>query len=141
MKNLKKVLFLAIIVLIIFVPVVYAGPSVVTGSRGVGCPLGPKVTKDLIGILNIFRIVAPLLMIGYTIFETVKSLMQADAHAELKKTFNRLKKRFMYVVILIFIPTLVKLGLNAMGIMDGCDLQVTNNQVEINSDNTIKSGN
>ena len=139
MKKLKKILILVIMISILFVPVMSAAglvPSIGTGSdtsSGTGCVLGPKVTQDLIGVLNAFRIAAPLLMIGFTIFETIKSLTQGDAQGEMKKVFNRLKKRFMYVVILIFIPTLVKLGLAAMGITDGCDLQVTNNTVNESS--------
>ena len=117
------------IISILFVPVMSAAglvPSIGTGSdtsSGTGCVLGPKVTQDLIGILNAFRIAAPLLMIGFTIFETIKSLTKGDGGAEMKVVFGRLKKRFMYVVLLIFIPTIVKLGLNAMGLTTECDLQ------------------
>jgi hypothetical protein len=143
MKNLKKVLMFAIIVAIVFLPAVNAFrlfPSTGTGSDvsgGSGCPLGTKVTKDLIGVLNAFRIAGPLLMIGFTIMETVKALTQGDGQAEMKKVFNRLKKRFMYVVLLIFVPTLVKVGLAAMGITDGCDLQVTDNQVDTGGSHTM----
>ena len=137
MKNLKKVLMFAIIVAIVFVPIVYAGPSTNSGAAGTGCPLGPKVTKDLVGVLNAFRIAGPLLMIGFTIMETVKALTQGDGQAEMKKVFNRLKKRFMYVVLLIFVPTLVTVGLQAMGITDGCDLQVTDNQVDTGGSHTM----
>jgi hypothetical protein len=104
---------------VLFVPNVMATPA----SMGSGCVLGPKVTKDLLGVLTAFRIAAPLLMIGFTIFEAIKSLTKGDGGAELKVVFNRLKKRFIYVVLLIFIPTLVSLGLNAMGLTSECDLQ------------------
>ena len=106
---------------VLFVPNVFG-----MASAGSGCVLGPKVTKDLIGVLNAFRIAAPLLMIGFTIFETIQSLTKGDGGAELKKVFGRLKKRFVYVVLLIFVPTLVKLGLNAMGLTSECDLQEMN---------------
>ena len=119
-KKIKKILMCLIIVSIIFVPAVFADQTAVARH---GCVLGPKVTKDLLGVLNAFRIAAPLLMIGFTIFETIKSLTKGDGGAEMKVVFGRLKKRFMYVVLLIFIPTIVKLGLNAMGLTTECDLQ------------------
>ena len=119
-KKIKKILMCLIIVSIIFVPAVFADQTAVARH---GCVLGRKVTKDLLGVLNAFRIAAPLLMIGFTIFETIKSLTKGDGGAEMKVVFGRLKKRFMYVVLLIFIPTIVKLGLNAMGLTTECDLQ------------------
>ena len=116
----KKIFIITLIMLsVLFVPNVMASPS----SMGSGCVLGQKVTKDLLGVLTAFRIAAPLLMIGFTIFESIKSLTKGDGGAELKVVFTRLKKRFIYVVLLIFIPTLVPLGLNAMGLTSECDLQ------------------
>jgi hypothetical protein len=119
MKKKKMFIITLIMLSVLFVPSVMATPS----SMGSGCVLGPKVTKDLLGVLTAFRIAAPLLMIGFTIFEAIKSLTKGDGGAELKVVFNRLKKRFIYVVLLIFIPTLVSLGLNAMGLTSECDLQ------------------
>lgn len=119
MKKSKKILVFVLLMCLLVIPTVFAGPA----TAGNGCVLGPKVTKDLIGVLRAFRIAAPLLMIGFTIFETIQSLTKGDGAAELKKVFNRLKKRVLYVVILIFIPTLVQLGLNAMGLTSQCDLQ------------------
>ena len=119
MKKKKMFIITLIMLSVLFVPNVMASPS----SMGSGCVLGQKVTKDLLGVLTAFRIVAPLLMIGFTIFESIKSLTKGDGGAELKVVFNRLKKRFIYVVLLIFIPTLVPLGLNAMGLTNECDLQ------------------
>jgi hypothetical protein len=119
MKKKKMFIITLIMLSVLFVPNVMATPS----SMGSGCVLGPKVAKDLLGVLTAFRIAAPLLMIGFTIFEAIKSLTKGDGGAELKVVFNRLKKRFIYVVLLIFIPTLVSLGLNAMGLTSECDLQ------------------
>ncbi len=119
MKKKKMFIITLIMLSVLFVPNVMASPS----SMGSGCVLGQKVTKDLLGVLTAFRIAAPLLMIGFTIFESIKSLTKGDGGAELKVVFTRLKKRFIYVVLLIFIPTLVPLGLNAMGLTSECDLQ------------------
>ena len=118
MKRNKKIMVFLILVSILVIPTVFAAPA----SMGDGCVLGPKVAKDLRGVLNAFRIAAPLLMIGFTIFETIKSLTKGDGAAEMKVIFGRLKKRFLYTVLLIFMPTIVMLGLNAMGLTSQCDL-------------------
>lgn len=72
-----------------------------------GCPLGEDVTKDLYGALKIFKIAAPLLVIGFTIFEFVQALAKGDITAELKKLSQRLLKRCIFAVVLFFLPVLV----------------------------------
>lgn len=74
---------------------------------GDGCPLGPKVTKDLYGILKIFKIAAPLIIVALTIWEVVNSLLKGDVTSEFKTLYKKFLKRLMYAVILFFLPILV----------------------------------
>ena len=120
MKKKKAFLLMVILTCVLFVPVVYAGND---------CVLGPKVTKDLTGVLNIIRIVAPLILFAMTLFETIKALAKGDGGADFKNVFNRLKKRFIYLILLIFIPTIVQLMLNAMGLTSNCELENTGKTV------------
>lgn len=74
---------------------------------GNGCPLGPKVTKDLYGILKIFKIAAPLLVIALTTWEVINSLFKGDINSELKTLYKKFLKRLMYAIILFFLPILI----------------------------------
>ena len=85
MKKKKAFLLMVILTCVLFVPVVYAGND---------CVLGPKVTKDLTGVLNIIRIVAPLILFAMTLFETIKALAKGDGGADFKNVFNRLKNLY-----------------------------------------------
>ena len=99
-----------------------------------GCPLGEDVTKDLYGALKIFKIAAPLLVIGFTIFEFVQALAKGDITAELKKLSQRLLKRCIYAVILFFLPVLVNQVMQLANVWDEngtCDFS---NSVEVNPD-------
>ena len=96
-----------------------------------GCPLGADVTKDLYGALKIFKIAAPLLVIGFTIFEFVKALAKGDITSELKKLSQRLLKRCIYAVILFFLPVLVNQVMQLANVWDEngtCDFS---NSVEV----------
>lgn len=102
-----------------------------------GCPLGADVTKDLYGALKIFKIAAPLLVIGFTIFEFVKALAKGDITSELKKLSQRLLKRCIYAVILFFLPVLVNQIMQLANVWDEngtCDFS---NSVEVKKDDSI----
>ena len=101
-----------------------------------GCPLGKDVTKDLYGALKIFKIAAPLLVIGFTIFEFVKALAKGDITSELKKLSQRLLKRCIYAVILFFLPVLVNQIMQLANVWDEngtCDFS---NSVEVKTDDS-----
>ncbi len=101
-----------------------------------GCPLGEDVTKDLYGALKIFKIAAPLLVIGFTIFEFVKALAKGDITSELKKLSQRLLKRCIYAVILFFLPVLVNQIMQLANVWDEngtCDFS---NSVEVKTDDS-----
>lgn len=101
-----------------------------------GCPLGKDVTKDLYGALKIFKIVAPLLVIGFTVFEFVQALAKGDITAELKKLSQRLLKRCIYAVILFFLPVLVNQVMQLANVWDEngtCDFS---DSVEVKPDDS-----
>ncbi len=118
MKKKKTLLTVILLVSVLYLPSVFAD-----------CVLGPKVTKDINGALNILRIVAPLILFGFTLYETIRALLKGDGAADFKNVFVRLRKRFIYVIILFFLPTLVSLGLSAMGLTDNCPLGATGTTV------------
>ena len=72
-----------------------------------GCPLGEDVTKDLYGLLKIVKILAPILVIGLTILEFVRSIAKGEIDGEAKKLGIRFVKRLIIAVILFFLPVLV----------------------------------
>ena len=111
MKSKKTILLLILTVSVLYAPSVYAN-----------CVLGPKVSDDINGALNILKIVAPLIVFAMTLYETITALTKGDGAEGFKAVFTKLKKRFIYMVLLIFIPTIVQLMLNAMGLTDNCKL-------------------
>ena len=118
MKKKKTFLLIILLICVLFVPNVFAE-----------CVLWPKVTKDLTGVLNILRIVGPLIVIAFTLYDIIIGLTKGDAAGEFKKVFGKLKKRFIFLVLLFFIPTIVNLGLQAMGLTDTCELNNTGTTV------------
>ena len=101
-----------------------------------GCPLGEDVTKDLYGALKIFKIAAPLLVIGFTVFEFVQALAKGDITAELKKLSQRLLKRCIFAVVLFFLPVLVNQVMQLANVWDEngtCDFS---NSVEVKPDDS-----
>lgn len=112
-----------------------------TGSN-TECPLGADVTKDLYGALKIFKIAAPLLVIGFTIIEFVQALAKGDITAELKKLSKRLLKRCVFAVILFFLPVLVNQIMQLANVWDEngtCDFS---DEIQYNaSDNNNNNNN
>ena len=43
-----------------------------------GCVLGEETTKDVKGALKIFRIVAPLALLGFTILDAIKAVTKVN---------------------------------------------------------------
>ena len=98
-----------------------------------GCPLGEDVTKDIYGLLKILKIVAPLLVVGLTIFEFVKAVARSEIDGEAKKLGMRLVKRLIIAVILFFLPVLVNQIMIMANIWDEngtCDFSKSADQVE-----------
>lgn len=94
------------------------------------CPLGPDVTKDLAGALKIFKILAPILVIGLSIFDAIKASVMGDVESDMKKVAKRFIKRLCFAAILFFLPVLVDQLMQMMNVWDShgrCDL---NNPVD-----------
>ena len=98
-----------------------------------GCPLGVDVTKDIYGLLKILKIVAPLLVVGLTIFEFVKAIARSEIDGEAKKLGMRLVKRLIIAVILFFLPVLVNQIMIMANIWDEngtCDFSKSADQID-----------
>ena len=105
-----------------------------SSSLYTGCPLGKDVTKDIYGALKIFKIAAPLLVIGFTIIEFVQALSKGDISGEIKKLSQRLLKRCIFAVILFFLPVLINQIMQLANVWDEngtCDFS---NSVEVKPD-------
>ncbi|MCR4581283.1 MAG: hypothetical protein K5666_02095 [Bacilli bacterium] len=100
------------------------------------CPLGDDVTQDLVGILRIFKIAAPILVLVYTAYETIKSLTAGDMQTEAKKLFKRFAKRCIAAVLLFAIPVIVDAVFQLLNVWDETgrcvfeDTQVTTKAAE-----------
>lgn len=128
---MKKKIFMLIIILILMCPTVVLADG--------NCPLGPDVTKDLYGALKIFNIVAPILCIGYSIYEAIKTISSGDASKDMKKVATRFGKRVLYTIILIFLPILVDQVMqiaDVWGVNGTCDLS----QPQSNGTNELQKG-
>lgn len=68
-------------------------------------PLG-ALRKDLNGIFNIMKILAPILVVVMSAYDFVKALA-GKADDEIKKVFKKFLKRLVFVMILFFLPTLL----------------------------------
>lgn len=129
---MKKKLWMFITILVLIFPIT------VLAEEGY-CPLGPDVTRDLYGALKIFNIVAPVLCIGLSIYEAVKTITKGDASADMKKVAARFGKRVIYTVILIFLPILVDQVMqiaDVWGVNGTCDIA----NPEGNGTNELQSG-
>ncbi|MDD2409384.1 MAG: hypothetical protein PHD03_01530 [Bacilli bacterium] len=70
--------------------------------------LGPTLKKDIEFILNVMKIIAPLLIVIFTIYELISAIVSKDDDA-LTKALGRLKTRIILVAILFFLPVLLNL--------------------------------
>ena len=85
------------------------------------------LSEDLVNwlqkILNIFKIVAPLLVLALTIYDFVMATVNSDADA-LKKKGNLFIKRLMMMFLLYFTPTLINMVLSMLAIDSGtCNIK------------------
>ena len=88
--------------------------------------MGVNVTKDLAGILRIIKIVAPILVIGYTIYEGIVALTKGGVEAEGKKFFNKFVRRVGAAVVLFAVPVIVDQMMQIMNVWDEsghCELE------------------
>ncbi len=97
-----------------------------------GCVLGQETTKDVKGALKIFRIIAPLALLGYTIVDAVKAVNSGgtfhfsnDGDMTTQKLTSRFVKRVIGVLLLFALPTLINwvfIFIGVWGEGEGCEL-------------------
>ena len=66
-------------------------------------------------ILNIIRIIVPIGLVGYTIFEVVKKVINPDDRDFMKHIINRI----IAAVVVFFVPLIVSLTLKVIDIASG----------------------
>ncbi|MBR6072738.1 MAG: hypothetical protein IKP76_00255, partial [Bacilli bacterium] len=89
-----------------------------------GCPLGEEVTKDLSGALKVMKILAPIFVFVYTVYDTIVALTKGDAQAEGKKMLQKFLKRIAAALTLFAIPVLIDVLFQLFNIWDSngkCD--------------------
>ena len=85
--------------------------------------LGTKVINWLQKLFNIVKIVAPLLVLGLTIFEFAKAVISQDQDA-LKKAGNIFVQRLIIMIVLFFLPTIINLLLDLLDNTNGtCNIK------------------
>ena len=112
MKNNKilKYIFLAYILMFSLNQVVLAD-SISCSSLG-------DLKTDLQNLFNFIKIIVPLLVIGLSIYDFIKAITGKDAK-DLKKASQKLLKRFIYAIILFFLPVLLNFLLDLIGANSG----------------------
>lgn len=69
---------------------------------------------DLVKILNIFRILAPIIVAAFTVYEYLVAVINKYADA-LKKCNSRLVKRLILMAVLFLLPALINILLKLVG--------------------------
>ncbi len=132
---MKKLSYISVLLFTLFV---------FTSGVYAACPLGPDVTKDLYGVLKVIRIAAPLLVIAFTIFESIQAITKGDAAADFKKVAIRFGKRSIYAVILFFLPIIIDQVMqmaNVWGEGGSCDIEHAEENGTENSNNNSNGNN
>lgn len=75
-------------------------------SAEVNCSTLGSLRGDLQGIFNVFKIVAPILVIAMSVYDFIKAFT-GKVEGEMKKAFTKLVKRLIFAVILFFLPNIL----------------------------------
>ena len=97
MKN--RIKYILIIMLITMTKIVHADAAATCSPLGV-------LKKDIQGIFNIVKIVAPIIVVVFSIYDFIKA-MSGKVEGEIKKAFVKLLKRIIFSVVLFFLPTIL----------------------------------
>ena len=62
--------------------------------------------KDLQGILNVIKWVAPILVVAMSVYDFIKAIT-GKVDGEAKKAFQKMLKRLIFAVILFFLPMIL----------------------------------
>ena len=128
----RKVLNLCLFTFALFFVFVMVTNAAVNDA---GCILGEQTTKDVKGVLRIFRIVAPLALLGFTIVDAVKAVNSGGTFhfgdggdMSSQKLTSRFIKRLIGVLLLFVLPTLINWVFVFIGVWgegDGCQIDPT----------------
>lgn len=108
-KNDKK-----IFKYIMFAYLIMFGINQVVYAAQMSCDSLGDFKTDLQNLFNLLKIIVPLLVIGLSIYDFIKAITAKD-EKDLKKAFQKMAKRFIYAVILFFLPLLLNLILDLVG--------------------------
>lgn len=76
------------------------------GSATVNCESLGLFKDDLNMIFKIIKIVAPILVIVFSVYDFIKAAA-GKVEGEMKKAFSKLLKRMLFAIILFFLPTVL----------------------------------
>jgi len=90
------------------------------GTATTDCKSLGLFKDDLNMIFKIIKIVAPILVIVFSVYDFIKAAA-GKVEGEMKKAFSKLLKRMIFAIILFFLPTVLNyfLGLAIPG-FEGC---------------------
>ena len=98
--------------------IIVVGDNVSVGESGYtseqNCSTLGMLKDDIREVFKIFKIVAPVLVIIFSIYDFIKAFT-GKVEGETPKAFKRFLKRLVFAMILFFLPTLIDV---ALGIVD-----------------------
>lgn len=98
-----------------------ANKGVIEATESCGL-LSPDLTVKIKWVLNIFRIVAPIIAIALGTVDFIKVIASGDADKEMKNAGKRLLYRLIAAVLLLIIPTIIAFLMDVfLGNSDGYD--------------------
>lgn len=111
MKKSNKLIYLVMV----FYIVLFCFKTVVLADNGgVSCDSWGDLKNDIQNAFNFLKVVVPLLVIGLSTYDFIKAVAAKD-NKDVKKAFQRLLKRFLYAILLFFLPTLINYLLDLAG--------------------------
>ncbi len=110
MKSNKKFIYIFMIMFLVMF-----GFKTIVFAEGLSCNSWGTVLKDLQNVFDFVKIIVPLLIIGLSTYDFIKAVTAKDDKG-LKKAFQILLKRFVYAIILFFLPVLINLLLELVAV-------------------------
>jgi len=107
MKNYKVLKCIMLAYLVMF------GINEIVFAAGMNCSSLGDLKTDMQNVFNFIKIVVPLLVIGLSSFDFIKAITGKNDR-DIKKAFNRLLKRFLYAILLFFLPVILELLLDVI---------------------------
>lgn len=109
MKKLMKSLHI-----ICYLYLLLFGFKTIVFADNLECTAWGNALQDLQNIFNFCKILIPLLVIGLSSYDFIKSITAKD-DKDIKKSFQRLMKRLVLAVVFFFLPVLLNFLLEVIG--------------------------